>query len=164
MNLSSEQKQNELIGTWAWLLPAAYLSHVAEEAFGGHGLMEWMAAGGGVRLSLGAFIGLNLIGASLLSLAAWAARRWKVWQWPLVSGATIVLTNGVWHIALCVITRSYVPGVWTGFFLYVPLGGVLLFWLRRAMSPWLFASAIVFGLVIHRITLSLVLRIPGIQR
>jgi hypothetical protein len=39
MNLSSVEKQNELAGMWAWLLPAAYLFHVAEEAFGGHGRM-----------------------------------------------------------------------------------------------------------------------------
>jgi hypothetical protein len=125
--------------------------------------MEWMADEGGVRLSMGAFIGLNLIGASILSLAVWAARRWKVWQWPLATGATIVLTNGVWHIGLCATTRSYVPGVGTGLFLYVPIGGVLLYWLRRVMSPWIFVSAIVFGIVIHRVTLSLVLRMPAFQ-
>jgi hypothetical protein len=163
MNLSSEHKQSDLVRTWAWVLPAAYVFHVVEEAFGGHGLMEWMAEEGGVRLSLGAFMGLNLIGVSILCLAAWAARRWKVWQWPLVSGATIVLTNGVWHIGLCVTTRSYVPGVLTGLLLYIPVGGVLLLWLRRAMAPWIFVLAIVFGMVIHRVTLSLVLRIPGFQ-
>jgi hypothetical protein len=163
MNLSSDQKQSELVGMWAWFLPAAYVSHVVEEAFGGHGLMEWMATGGGVRLSLGAFIGLNLIGASILCLAAWAARRWKVWQWPLVSGATIILTNGIWHVAVCVVTRSYVPGVLTGLFLYVPVGGNILFRLRPLMSLWFFASAIVIGIMIHRVNLWLVLRLPGFQ-
>jgi hypothetical protein len=163
VNLSSEQKQNELVRKWAWFLPLAYVCHVAEEAFGGHGLMEWMEAGGGVRFSLGAFLGINLIGVSLLCLAAWAARKWKIWRWPLVSGATIVLTNGIWHAALCVTTRSYVPGVWTGLFLYVPVGGFLLFRLRSLMPPWLFVCAIVFGIMIHRVTLWLVLRIPGLE-
>lgn len=125
--------------------------------------MEWMAAGGGVQLSLGTFIGLNLIGVSILCLAVWAAWRWKVWQWPVISGATIILTNGIWHAALCVVTRSYIPGVWTGLFLYVPVGGVLLYRLRALMSPWLFISAIIFGIIIHRVTLWLVLRMPGFQ-
>jgi hypothetical protein len=159
----SRPETGELAGMWAWLLPAAYVCHVVEEAFGGHGLMEWMAAGGGVQLSLGEFIGVNVIGASILCLVAWAARRWRSWQWPLVSGAAIFLTNGIWHILVCVTTRSYIPGVWTGLFLYMPLGGFLLYWLRRVMSLRVFVAAIVLGIVIHRITLWLVLGTPVFQ-
>ena len=163
MSHSKDPNRNEWVGMWAWWLPAAYVSHVVEEAFGGHGLMEWMAAGGGARLSLAEFIGLNLVGAGMMCLAAWAARKSKVWRWPLVSGATIVFVNGLCHIAVCVMTRSYVPGVWTGLLLYVPVGGILLFRLRRLMSPWLFASAIAIGIMIHGATLWLVLRMPGFQ-
>ena len=163
MNISSEQNKSELVGMWAWFLPAAYLFHVAEEAFGGHGLMEWMAAGGGVRMSKEEFNGLNLVGAGMLCLAAWAARRSKIWRWPLVSGATIFVANGIWHIAICVMTRSYVPGLWTGLFLYISLGCFLLFRLRHLVSPWLFVSAIVIGMMIHGVTLWLVLRMPGFQ-
>ena len=163
MSYSSDQDRNELVGLWVWFLPAAYVSHVAEEAFGGDGLMEWMAAGGGYRLSLAEFIGLNLAGAGILCLAAWAAGKSKVWRWPLVSGATVIFVNGICHIAVCVMTRSYVPGVWTGIFLYVPVGGALLFRLRRLMPPSLFASAITFGILIHGVTLWLVLRMPGFQ-
>ena len=163
MNISSEQNKSELVGMWAWFLPAAYLFHVAEEAFGGHGLMEWMAAGGGVRLSMEEFIGLNLVGAGMLCLAAWAARRSKIWRWPLVSGATIFVANGIWHIAICMMTRSYVPGLWTSLFLYIPLGCFLMFRLRHLMSLRLLISAIVIGMMIHGITLWLVLRMPGFQ-
>jgi hypothetical protein len=151
------------VGMWAWFLPAAYLSHVAEEAFGGHGLMEWMAAGGGARLSMADFIGLNLVGAGVLCLAAWAARRSNIWRWPLVSGATIFVANGIWHVAICMMTRSYIPGLWTSLVLYIPLGGFLLFRLRPLMPPWLFTSAIVVGMTIHGVTLWLVLRMPGFQ-
>ena len=163
MSHSNSQHRNELVGWWAWYLPAAYGSHVAEEAFGGRGLMEWMAAGGGVRLSLSEFIGLNLVGAGMLCLAAWAARKSNVWRWPLASGATIVFVNGICHLAVCVMTRSYVPGVWTGLFLYLPVGGLLLLRLRRLMSPRLFVSAIAIGMLIHGATIWLVLRMPGFQ-
>jgi hypothetical protein len=163
MSHSNSQHRNELVGWWAWYLPAAYGFHVVEEAFGGSGLMEWMAAGGGVRLSLSEFIGLNLVGALIMCLAAWAARKSKVWRWPLASGATIVFVNGICHIAVCVMTRSYVPGVWTGLLLYLPVGGILLFRLRHIMSPRLFASAIAIGMAIHGITIWLVLRMPGFQ-
>jgi hypothetical protein len=163
MNISSKQNKSGLVGMWAWFLPAAYLSHVAEEAFGGHGLMEWMAAGGGARLSMAEFIGLNLVGAGVLCLAAWAARRSNIWRWPLVSGATIFVANGIWHVAICMMTRSYIPGLWTSLVLYIPLGGFLLFRLRPLMPPWLFTSAIVVGMTIHGVTLWLVLRMPGFQ-
>ena len=163
MNISSRQDRSGLVGIWAWFLPAAYLFHVAEEAFGGHGLMEWLAAGGGVRLSMPEFIGLNLVGAGILFLAAWAARRSKIWRWLLVSGATIFVANGIWHIAICVMTRSYVPGLWTSFILYVPLGCYLMYRMRHLVPHWLFASAIIVGMMIHGVTLWLVLRMPGFQ-
>jgi len=155
--------QGESIGKWVWFLPAAYVCHAAEEAFVGNGIMEWMAAGGGVRLSLAAFVGLNLVGAGMMCLAAWAARKSKIWRWPCVAGATVIFVNGVWHAAICVMTRSYIPGVGTGILLYVPIGAVLLFRLRRLISPRLFASAIVIGVVIHGATLWIVLRMPGFQ-
>jgi len=160
MKRSYGHGKSDLVGAWAWFLPAAYVIHVADEAFSGQGLMVWMAAGGGARLSLTAFIGLNMVGAALLYLAAWAARRSTVLRWPLVSGATIICANGILHIVVCVMTGSLVPGIWTGFFLYVPLGGFLLFRLRRSMSPGLFAAAMVIGFLIHAIVLMLVLRIP----
>lgn len=53
MIISSEQNRSETVGRWTWLLPAAFLVHVAEEAFGGHGLMEWMVAGGGSSVFTG---------------------------------------------------------------------------------------------------------------
>ena len=151
------------MGMWAWLLPAAYLVHVTEEAFGGHGLMEWIAAGGGVNLSLAEFLGINRVGAGSLCLAAWAARKWKVWRWPLVSGATIFVTNGIWHIAICVMTRSYIPGVWTGLFLYIPLGCIVILRLRHLILQRIIIFAIVVGMVIHGVTIWLVLRMPGFQ-
>ena len=163
MNPSSDRNRNESVGMWAWLLPAAYAVHVVEEAFGGRGFMEWMAAGGGVRLSLAAFLGLNLVGAGMLCLAAWAARKTKVVRWPLASGAAIVFMNGVWHAAICAITRSYIPGVVTGLIVYVPVGCILVLRLRRLMSPWIFTAAIAIGFVIHGVVLWLVLRMPGFE-
>jgi hypothetical protein len=163
MNCSSDKIRSDSVGMWAWLLPAAYVCHMAEEAFGGHGLMEWMAAGGGVRLSLAEFIGLSLVGAGGMCLAAWAARRSKAWRWLLVSGATIVFVNGIWHITICIMTRSYIPGVLTGTVLYVPIGGIFLFRLWRLMSPWVFLFAVFVGMIIHGATLWLVLRLPGFR-
>jgi hypothetical protein len=161
MDHPSTHRQSGSIGQWVWLLPAAYSAHVAEEAFGGKGLTKWMAAGGGARLSIAEFIGLNLIGVAALLLAVWAARRWMVWRWTLISGAVILLVNGVCHVAACVVARTYVPGLWTGILLYLPVGGLLLFRLWRSVSPRPLAAAIAVGFVIHGVVVWLVLRMPG---
>ncbi len=163
MKISSEHNKSEALGMWVWFVPAAYIVHVAEEAFGGNGLMEWMAAGGGVDLSLAEFLGVNMAGLGALCLAAWAARRWDGWRWPLVSGATIFVANGIWHAAICVMTWSYVPGVLTGMLLYIPLGCFVIFRLRHLISPRSLIVAIVIGMVIHGATIWIVLRMPGFQ-
>ena len=163
MNISSEQNKSESVGMWVWYVPAAYIIHVLEEAFGGHGLMEWMAAGGGVDLSLAEFLGINMVGLGALCLAVWASRRWGRWQWPLISGATIFVANGIWHAAICVMTRSYIPGVLTGLLLYIPLGCVVMFRLRHLISMRVYVIAIVVGMMIHGATIWIVLRMPGFQ-
>jgi len=163
MKISREHEECKAVGMWVWSVPAAYIVHVVEEAFGGHGLMEWMAAGGGVDLSLTEFLGVNMVGLCALCLAAWAARRWDTWLWPLVSGATIFVANGIWHAAICVMTRSYIPGVLTGMLLYVPLGCFVMFRLRHLISLRVYVIAIVIGMVIHGATIWLVLRMPGFQ-
>ena len=146
------------VGLWVWLIPAAYAVHVLEEAFGGDGLMCWMAAKGGVDWSLAEFFGANLIGLGTLCLAAWASRKWEVWRWPLVSGATIFIANGVWHAAICIMVRSYIPGVLTGLLLYVPLGGFVIIRMRHLVSLRVYLLGVFIGMVIHAATILFVLK------
>jgi hypothetical protein len=145
------------------MLPAAYALHVTEEAFGGHGLAAWIIAREGIRFSLASFIGSNLVGLALIVVATSAARRWAVWGWTLVSGGAILLANGVCHVAVSAAMRCYVPGMWTGLLLYVPLGGVLIFRLRRSMSPGVFALAIIAGFAIHAAVLWVVFGLHGLR-
>lgn len=163
MNISEEHNGQGQVGLWAWAIPAAFVVHVLEEAFGGAGLMEWMAGGGGVDWSLSEFLRANLVGLAALCLAAWASRRWEAWRWPLVSGATIFVANGFWHAAICVMTRSYIPGVLTGLLLYVPLGCFVLVRALQLMSLRSYITAIIIGMLIHGATIWLVLRMPGFQ-
>lgn len=160
---SSRNNTGERLGAWVWLVPAANLVHIVEEAFGGHGLMEWMAVGGGVDWSLARFLGINMVGLGMLCLAAWASRRWKAWRWPLVTGATIFIANGIWHAAICAMTRSYIPGVVTGLVLYVPLGCLVMYRLRQFISPRAYIVAIVIGMLIHAAVIWFVLQMPGFQ-
>jgi hypothetical protein len=131
----------------------AYAAHVAEEAFGGHGLAEWIIARGGLRLSVAGFIGLNVVGLAIITLATWAALRSPVWRWTLVSGGTILFVNGVCHVVASAAMRYYVPGMWTGLALYIPFGGALILYVRCIVSPRVFGLAIVAGFLIHAVVL-----------
>ena len=163
MNNSNDGNSAGSVGPWVWAIPAAYAVHVLEEAFGGHGLMCWMAAGGGVDWSLAEFFGVNMAGLLTLCLAAWAARKWEAWRWPIVSGATIFIANGIWHAAICAMTGSYISGVLTGLLLYIPLGLFVMFRLRHLISPRSYVFAIVIGMVIHAATIWAVLKMPGLD-
>ena len=80
-----------------------------------------------------------------------------------VSGAVIFIANGIWHAAICVMTRSYVPGVVTGMVLYVPLGCLVMYRLWHFMTPRLYIVAVVIGMLIHAAVIWFVLQMPGFQ-
>ncbi|MDD4857298.1 MAG: HXXEE domain-containing protein [Candidatus Krumholzibacteria bacterium] len=145
------------------MLSAAYVFHVLEEAYGGRGLAEWVLAHEGIRFTVASFFGSNLVGLALIVAATWAARRREFWRWTLISGGTILLANGVCHVAVSAAARRYVPGMWTGLALYIPLGAVLIFRLRRFMSPRVFALAIIAGFAIHAAVLWVVFGMPGFR-
>lgn len=163
MSQGKLERRRDSLGLWVWVLPAVYAIHVTEEAFGGSGLMGWMSAGGGVRLSLAQFAGLNLVGIVFLCLATGAARRWERWRWLLVTGATIVLANGAAHGLISAATRSYVPGLWSGLALYIPIGALFLIHLWRGVSRLLYAIAVAAGFGIHGAVIWIVLRLPGFR-
>ncbi len=150
-------------GPWVWALPAAYAIHVAEEASVGKGFMEWMAERGGIRMTLARFIELNLAGILLLCLAVWAARRWTASRWLLATAAAILLVNGVAHTGISIIAKSYVPGLWTGLLLYVPVGVIFLVHLWGHMSRRAFVGGAVAGFAIHGAVLWVIFRMPGFR-
>jgi len=147
---------------WVWLLPFSYAAHVVEEAFGGDGIAGWIIAQGGVRFSIAGFLGINLLALAIIVGATWAARKFPAWRWTLVSGGTILLVNGLCHIVVSAAMRSYVSGLWTGLVLYAPLGGVLLFYLRRIVSARIFWAAAAAGFMIHAAVLWIVFGMPGL--
>lgn len=155
-------RRDASIGRWVWLLPVAYALHVMEEAYGGSGLIGWMIARGGLRQSLAVFFGVNFAGLAFIAVAAWAARRQSSWLWLLASAGTILLVNGVSHVAASVAARYYVSGMWTGIAFYVPLGAALLFRVRRLVRPRVFWAAAAVGFVIHAAVLWVVFGSPGL--
>lgn len=56
------------------------------------------------------------------------------WRWTLSTLGAVVLLNGSLHLAGSIITRSYSPGLVTGLLVWVPLGGVTL-WFEWRNAP-----------------------------
>jgi hypothetical protein len=162
MNLENSMRRDAPVGRWVWLLPLAYGLHVIEEAYGGRGLVEWMIERGGVRLSIAGFLGVNLVGLAIIAAATGGARRRPSWRWTLASAGTILLVNGVSHVAASAAVRYYVPGMWTGIAFYIPLGAVLLFRAGRLVRPRVFWAAVIVGFAIHAVVLWVVFGAPGL--
>jgi hypothetical protein len=162
VNLENAARREAPIGRWVWLLPLAYALHVAEEAYGGRGLVAWMIERGGLHLSIAGFLGVNLVAVAIIVATTWGARRRSSWLWALASSGTILLVNGVCHVAVGVRARYYVPGLWTGIAFYIPLGAVLLFRARRLVRPRIFWAAVIVGFVIHAAVLWVVFGAPGL--
>ncbi|MCX5752370.1 MAG: HXXEE domain-containing protein [Candidatus Krumholzibacteria bacterium] len=162
MNLENVIRRDAAVGRWVWLLPLAYAIHVIEEAYGGRGLLGWMIERGGLRLSIADFLGVNFVGLAIIAVATWGARRRQSWLWTLASAGAILLVNGMSHIAASAAVRYYVSGMWTGIAIYIPLGAVLLFRVRRLVRPRVFWAAVAVGFVIHAAVLWVVFGAPGL--
>ena len=162
MNPGNVTCRDAPVGRWIWLLPPAYAIHMLEEAYGGSGLVGWMIERGSLRLSIASFLGLSFASVAILVAATWGARKRPAWRWTLASAGTILLVNGVTHIAASAIGRCYVPGLWTGIAFYLPLGAVLLIRMRRLMRPRIFRAAVAAGFAIHAAVLWIVFGAPGL--
>ena len=146
-------RADKFIGSWAWLLPASYLAHIAEEYWGG--FPAWIARFWGVESSVANFLAWN--GGALVMMCVGVALvlLTKSYRWLLVSFGTVVLINGAVHALASVATWSYSPGLITGLLLYVPLG---LFTLRRAKeraNARNIRAGIIVGVVMHAVVVLL---------
>ena len=132
---------------WFWLFPLTYLVHVAEEYGGGFYL--WIAHLTGGTMTAKQFLSLNLI-FGIAMLGALALAFWsQAGAWLAGTFGAIVLINGSAHLLGSILTRTYSPGVLSGFFLWLPLG---IFALRRAWQRvprrkfWL---SVLVGVLLH---------------
>ncbi|HWS98860.1 MAG TPA: HXXEE domain-containing protein [Pyrinomonadaceae bacterium] len=146
-------RTDNFVGSWAWLLPASYLAHIAEEYWGG--FPAWIARFWGVESSVDNFLSWN--GGALVMMCVGVALvlLTKSYRWLLVSFGTVVLINGVVHALASVATWSYSPGLITGLLFYVPLG---LFTLRRAkgrVNARTFRAGLIVGVAMHAVVVLL---------
>lgn len=104
----------------AWLIPVAYLFHLADEYF--TRFPDWFSQLFKVDLSLNNFIIINSIGFTATVLIAVLYSFNKINSFVIAGLGTLFFVNGVVHIVATVFTFSYSPGTITGLLFYLPLG------------------------------------------
>ena len=142
-------RQKRLFERWAWLFPATYLLHVMEEYWGGEGFYRWITRIMGSGMTPTEFVAINA-GAWLLMVASILLfRRTPSIRWLIISLGTVVMVNGLAHLAGSVWTGTYSPGVVSGTLLWIPLGLVTLYRGWHGATGRSFFSGVVVGLLIH---------------
>jgi hypothetical protein len=132
--------------SWAWLFPATYLLHIAEEYWGG--FYVWLSRVAGVDLSREDFLLINAVALVVMTSAMAVTASGRA-PWLLTAFATVVIVNGLLHIGGSIATRSYSPGVVTGALLWVPLGTYALHKLRLETDRAEFGAGVIGGLMLH---------------
>jgi hypothetical protein len=129
------------------LLPIALLLHVVEEWFGG--FPAWTLIAVGKELSPERFVLISAVGFLLFAVGTLAAVRSPQMAWFGVSLAALVGLNGALHTLLTLILGQYSPGTVTGLLVYIPLSAVVLRSSSARLSGGIFASSVLFGVLLH---------------
>jgi hypothetical protein len=140
---------------WAWLFPITYLIHVTEEYVAGVALAPSPTKIRGANLTPTQFLILQGFACSLLVLGIVLSRRFNFRPWLLICLATVVMVNGLFHVAGSLRIAGYNPGLISGVLIWIPLGVATLIRLKRRMRPNMYWTAITVGVLINVVVLVL---------
>jgi len=65
--------------------------------------------------------------------------------------SALLFLNGALHLLATAAFATYSPGVVTGALLYLPLGGLALFYLSRLLPSPMFTRAVLAGIAVHAV-------------
>ena len=131
----------------ALLLPVAFLLHLAEEWFGG--ISAWTLIALGNEISPERFVLINGIAFPIFVAGSVAAYYFPRMAWFSAFLAAMLGLNGVLHTLATLGLGLYSPGTVTGLLLYLPLSVVVLRVSVTQLSRSVFASSVLFGVLIH---------------
>ena len=131
----------------ALLLPVAFLLHLAEEWFGG--ISAWTLIALGNEISAERFLFINGIAFPIFVAGTVAAYYYPRMAWFSASFAALLGLNGVLHALATLGLGLYSPGTVTSLLLYLPLSVVVLRASATELSRSVFASSVLFGVLIH---------------
>ena len=104
----------------AWIIPVAYLFHLADEYF--TGFPDWFSQLFKVDLSLYNFIFINSLGFTATIIIAILYSFNKINNLFIAVLGMLFFINGIIHIVATILTINYSPGTITGLLFYLPIG------------------------------------------
>jgi hypothetical protein len=131
----------------ALLLPVAFLLHLAEEWFGG--ISAWTLIALGNEISPERFVLINGIAFPIFVAGTVAACYFPRMAWFSASFAALLGLNGLLHTLATLGLGLYSPGTVTGLLLYLPLSAIVLRASATQLTGIVFASSVIFGVLIH---------------
>lgn len=134
---------------WAWLLPATFLVHIAEEYWCGIGFPAWVSRVGFAKLTPELFLSLNAAAWLLMAFAVALAIFIQPLRWLIVSFGAAVFINGLAHTAGSIVTVTYSPGLVSGLLLWVPLGSIIFIRAWRSIPHSQFWLGVIVGVLLH---------------
>jgi hypothetical protein len=144
-------------GIWVWLFPLTYLFHIAEEYWAGQGFPAWLSNVAGINLTPARFLGLNTFALIFMTVSIAVTKRTSAAGWFVTSIAAVVSINALAHLVGSVVTRSYSPGLISGFLLWFPLGIFTLHWAWKVAPRRTFVIGVLVGMFLHIIVMLLAL-------
>jgi len=130
-----------------WIIPVAYLFHLADEYFAG--FSDWFSQLFKVDLSLNNFIIINSIGFTTTVIIAILYSFNKINNFIIATLGTLFFVNGIIHIVATVFTFTYCPGTITGLFFYLPLGYLVYKSIFPLITEWQRNLSIVIGISVQ---------------
>jgi hypothetical protein len=149
----NEYQQRRMELALAWLFPVTYLIHVTEEYLAGVALSTSPTKIRGANLTPTQFLILNGIACLLIVAGMLISQRLKFRPWLMVCMGTVVMINGLFHVAGGIRIAGYNPGLASGFLIWIPLGLLALICLKRRLLPGKYWAAIGVGVLINVIVL-----------
>ena len=146
--LDSLGSNSLMLVAWLTLFPLTYLTHIAEEYWGGGGYSKYLLTTYSVELSPQHFLWLQALGVSLMGLGVVVGISLRFPITMLAMLSAIVLGNALVHTIRSIKEWMYTPGLITAVALWLPLGFISLI----ALWPFISASKLVLGLVVGVVT------------
>ena len=151
----NESQRDRMEIALAWLFPATYLLHVTEDYVAGVALATSPTKIRGANLTPTQFLILNGFACLLILAGMFISKRLRFRPWLMICLATVVMVNGLFHVAGGIRIAGYNPGLISGLLIWIPLGVATLVYLKGRMIPRKYWAAIVVGVLINVVVLLL---------
>ena len=158
MDLTNHHHPLGAVDFLSWLFPVTYLIHIAEEYWGGEGYPAYILRVRGVHLSSARFVAAQTIGAVMMAVGVYLARRFNFAHMMAVILAATVLGNALTHAFTSIGNGGYGPGLYSSLLIWIPLGIYSLIYFRNTISRQRYFLAIAIGAAVNLLVYVITMR------